>query len=114
MDKKTTGAWLVHHTHKLDNVRDSGKFKHIRIAGKSGILLSALSTSKDNSLENKRVQILAEAAGLDTTFELEPILKTLADNHLIERKKSGIEIIGLTTQVVLQNTADVFNALSPT
>ncbi len=69
MDKKTTGAWLVHHTNKLSQVNDTGKYGKLRLAGKSGILLSALSTNNESSLTNEQVDALASTAGIDTTFD---------------------------------------------
>ena len=46
IDKKTQGAWLIHHASKLQTVVNSSPFENINIAGKAGMLLSALSTSQ--------------------------------------------------------------------
>jgi hypothetical protein len=40
MDPKTKGAWLVHHTHKLEQVTGVHEFDNIYAAGKAAILLS--------------------------------------------------------------------------
>ncbi len=114
MDNKTIGAWLVHHTHKLATVQDTGQFGRIRLAGKCGILLSALSTSNDTSIDQKQVNALAQAASIDATFELGPVLDRLVEHHLVERHKNGIEVIGLTTPVVLEHASDIFKSLDYT
>jgi len=49
MDGKTKGAWLVHHTHKLEQVSSVQEFNNIYAAGKAAILLPALSASDQTS-----------------------------------------------------------------
>jgi len=49
MDAKTKGAWLVHHTHELEQVHGVQEFNKIYAAGKAAILLSALSASDQPS-----------------------------------------------------------------
>ena len=111
MEKKTKGAWLVHHTNKLGLVTDSADYGNLRLAGKCGIVLSALSATDDASLENHKVSALAKAAGVDPTFELPLVLGQLESRNLIERGNSGIEVLGLTTATVLEHAADIFSGL---
>jgi hypothetical protein len=114
MDTKTQGAWIVHHTNKLDHFTDPGQFNHLRIAGKAGILLSALSTSDANSLTDAEVQTLATASDIDVAFALPPILDLLDRNGLIDKSTQGIDILGLTTPAVLEHTSSLFASLGPT
>ena len=46
IDPKTTGAWLVHHTNKLQHVVGVGSFDNVLVAGKAAILLSVLSATQ--------------------------------------------------------------------
>ncbi|MEI9951904.1 MAG: hypothetical protein WDO74_23705 [Pseudomonadota bacterium] len=113
LSKRSIGAWLVHHTRKLDNKNRTSAYKDIRVAGKAGILLSALSENDQATLENGVVNVLASAAGVDTAFELPVILKKLESELLIEVGEYGIEVIGLTSPAILQHTADIFANSTP-
>jgi len=84
MDTKTKGAWLVHHTHKLEQVHGVQQFDKIFAAGKAGILLSALSGSDQTSLDNGRVELLAKAANINTVFELPKLLELLEKRGLVQ------------------------------
>lgn len=77
MDAQTKGAWLVHHTHKLEQVHGVQQFDKIFPAGKAGILLSALSASDQTSLDNERVELLAKAASINTVSNCRSSLNSL-------------------------------------
>lgn len=113
MDDKTLGSWLVHHTSKLSHVEDYGKFDKIRIAGKSAVLLSALSQDKDSSLTNDKVKALAKAANINPTFELSKILEVLDEHKLIDKGQRGIDVLGLTTSTILEHASNIFNSELP-
>lgn len=42
MDVKTEGAWLISHTKKLLDIRETSVFEDIELAGKCGMFLSNL------------------------------------------------------------------------
>jgi len=59
IDAKTEGAWLIHHADKLQTVVNAYPFDNVSIAGKAGILLSALSISEQQSISHEKVRILS-------------------------------------------------------
>jgi hypothetical protein len=113
LPKKVTGAWLVHHTKKLDLINRPGEYNSVRLAGKAGILLSILSENQQSTLSNKQVQDLARAAGVDTAFELPVLLDKLTEQHLVSQGQAGIEVLGLTSAAVLQHASDIFAQTAP-
>ena len=68
IDSKTQGAWLIHHASKLQTVVNSLSFENISIAGKAGMLLSALSTSKQLTINFDKVN--TQLSGLIITHKL--------------------------------------------
>jgi len=113
LDGKVKGSWLVHHTRKLDLVSYTNPYGAIRVAGKSGLLLSALSENAQSSLDKALVEQLAGASGIDKTFELPILLNKLEAQHLISQSPNGIDVLGLTSSAVLKHTSDIFNNESP-
>jgi hypothetical protein len=113
MDRKTKGAWLVHHTHKLEQISGVYEFNNIYAAGKSAILLSALSASDQTSLSSSKVELLAKASNINTLFELPKLLELLEAQSLVQASKKGIDVLGVTTTTVVQHASGVFDALGP-
>lgn len=111
MDKKTQGAWLIHHANKLQTVSTQA-FENISIAGKAGMLLSALSSSNQLTLDRKKVDILAKEANINK-LEQDSLLEILRKEHLIDIGSSGIEILGLTTSATLEHTSKIFEEQNP-
>lgn len=114
MESRVQGAWIVHHTGKLEEQGTSGGLDNLRKAGNCGMLLSALSASQQNQLGMDKVRTLAEVAGLDLTYQLPALLDTLKAHALIDRGSDAIEVLGLTTRGVLEHTGNIFSSLSPT
>lgn len=114
MDKKNLGAWLIHHLRKLEDVRVFTKdYDHIEFAGKCGILLNAITRSKDHELEMAKVETLARANGISTTTELPVFLSEFERQRLIEKGEHGISTLGLTSNKTLEHTATIFDEKSP-
>lgn len=114
MDKKTTGAWIVHHTHKLQGVELAAPdYEQVGFAGKCGILLNALAGSAETDLTHERVAALAKANGLSVRLELSAILEELHRQRLVDKGESGVSVLGLTTAQTLEHTADIFETTSP-
>lgn len=114
MDKKTKGAWLIHHCNKLSSVKmTSDEYEQIDFAGKCGMLLNGLAASDEITIDMSRVNALAKAAGINTRLELPTILSELEKQKLIDQGKSGIAILGLTTSETLQHTAAIYENASP-
>lgn len=115
MNDKTKGAWLIHHTDKLQKVTNQGVFQKLFLAGKCGVLLSALSESDNESqLTKSKVEVIAKASDIDTVFQLPTILKKLEEHRLIDIDSSGnIAIVGITTTTVLTHTNSIFENEQP-
>ncbi len=114
MDKKTTGAWIIHHTQKLRSVNLTiPEYEQIGFAGKCGIVLNALSGSNENSLTNNRINTLAKANGILVRLELPVILEELHRQRLIDKGETGITVLGLTTTQTLEHTSTIFEESSP-
>jgi hypothetical protein len=77
MDKKVKGSWLIHHTNKLQGVTNQLGYEKTFLAGKAGILLSAISANNETIISNQRLHTLAQAANINTTFELPKLLDVL-------------------------------------
>lgn len=114
MDKKTSGAWIIHHTHKLQGVKlATPDYEQIGFAGKCGLMLNALAGSSQSELAEDRVIALAKANGLSVRLELPTILDELERQRLIDRGASGLGVLGLTTAQTLEHTATIFDGSSP-
>ncbi|MCX7103152.1 MAG: hypothetical protein NTX38_17145 [Methylobacter sp.] len=114
MDKKVKGSWLIHHTNKLQSQTNQNGYQNTYIAGKAGILLSAISANNNTTITNQRLHTLAEAANINTAFELPKLLDVLRSRELIAASINGVAVLGVTTSSVLQHTTDLFDSLSPT
>lgn len=112
IDSKTQGAWIIHHANKLQTVVNSSPLENINIAGKAGMLLSALSTSQQLVIDHSKVKILAQEANINT-LEQQSLLEILKNHELIEISNSGIEILGLTTSSTLEHTSRIFENQNP-
>ena len=113
MDKKTKGSWLIHHTNKLQGVTNQTGYEKTFLAGKAGILLSAISSNNQVTVNNDRLTVLAKAANINTTFELPKLIEVLQQQRLIDTASGGIAVLGVTTAKTLQHTSDIFDALAP-
>jgi hypothetical protein len=114
MEAKTSGAWLVHHSIKLQQITGSQEFNTVSAAGKAGTLLSALSSNDQTSLSRAEVEALAKAGNINVLWELNPILDRLRQRSLIDVSSTGVDVLGVTTEKVLEHTASVFEDLNPT
>jgi hypothetical protein len=114
MDRKTLGAWLIHHTKKLGQfVPIPGAYDQIELAGKSGLLLNSLAASEEVTMSNERVENLASAVGIRPRLDLPTILTELERQRLIDRSTSGISVLGLTTSQTLEYTSVIFEESNP-
>ena len=113
MEAKISGAWLVHHSIKLQQITGSQEFNTVSAAGKAGTLLSALSSNEQTTVSRAEVEALAKAANINVLWELNPILETLKQRSLIDVSNTGVDVLGVTTEKVLEHTASVFEDLKP-
>ncbi len=115
MKKRTQGAWLINHTKKLLDIRDTQDFEDIELAGKCGVFLSNLAASNEQSeLNADKVSAIARVSNVKKT-EIETIKSTLQEARLIEAANNGsIAVLGITTSTVLSHTSDIFANTNPT
>lgn len=113
MDKKIKGSWLIHHTNKLQCVTNQRGYENTFIAGKAGILLSAISSNSSTKISMQRLETLAQAANINTAFELSKLLDVLRNRELIDIVKNNVAVLGVTTSSALQHTSDIFDSLEP-
>lgn len=114
MDKKIKGSWLIHHTNKLQGMRSQQGYENAFLSGKAGILLSAISSNNEATIGIDRLNVLAQAADINTLFELPKLLDVLKERELVDLSATGVAVIGVTTSSTLQHTSDIFDGLLPT
>lgn len=108
MKRKIKGAWIIHHTKKIQTTTNQD-FDSIGFAGKCGLLLSAISASTQEQLSDKKLKALSKANYISPKTELPAILTELSNQQLISQGKNGIEVLALTGQTVLEYTATIFD-----
>lgn len=108
MDKKTQGAWLLHHGRKLQATTNQD-FDAIAFAGKTGTLLSAISAEKQGVVTQKRLEALARANHISPKAEMPAIITELARQRLVLPGNDGVDVLGLTGHSVLEHTARIFD-----
>lgn len=113
MDTKTQGSWLIHHTNKLQTVTSQAGYDKTFLAGKAGILLSAISANKEVSLSSEKLEVLATASNINLVFELPKLIDLLKANQLVDTSKKGIAVLGVTTETALTHTSEIFKNLHP-
>lgn len=113
MNKKTTGAWLVFQTGKLQRVDSQSDFESTFVAGKAGVLLSALASDSESQLPLDRVRALARASNINTITELPVLLSVLQEHRVVDLGTNEVAVLGVTTAATLQHTADIFESLHP-
>lgn len=114
MKNRTEGAWIIHHTKKLQEVNRVSDFEDIELAGKCGLLLSSLAASNEQStLDKEKVNAISNSLNINKKLELPIIKETLRDAQLIDISQSGdISVLGITTSGILTHTSDIFNETS--
>ena len=112
MDKKVKGSWLIHHTNKLQGVTNQSGYDNTYLAGKAGILLSAISANNSITVNNDRLDVLARSANI-SRIELPTLIDVLEKQKLIDKSSGGVAVLGVTTTMALQHTTDLFDSLEP-
>ena len=112
MDTNTQGAWIIHHTRKLQSVT-SQDFDQLAFSGKCGLVLSGIAASFQTTIPKSRVEAIAKANGISPRSELPAILNELNRQKLIQQSKNIVEVLGLSTHSVLGHTSTIFREGSP-
>lgn len=112
MDNKTQGAWIIHHTRKLQGVT-SQDFDQLAFSGKCGLILSGIAAHFQTTMPKSRVEALAKANCISPRSELPAILCELGRQKLIQLGSDAVEVLGLSTHSVLDHIATIFVEGSP-
>lgn len=115
MDKKTQGAWIIHHGQKIAAASNaSANYSTIDLAAKSGALLARMAGSKQFELNEDLVINLGKAGGLSPKTDLPACLDQLERQEVIERTSNGgVSVIGVTSSTALDHTAKLFDDNTP-
>jgi len=114
IDKKIQGAWIIHHTEKLQNVKDAvNEYEAINLAGKCGLLLSSLAASEEQSISKAKVETFARVNNISRKTELPQILSELEKQRLIINNSSEVHVLGLSTSKTLEHTTSIFFDAKP-
>ena len=114
IDKKIQGAWIIHHTDKLQDVTNAAnEYEAINFAGKCGLLLSSLAASEDQYISNDKLKTFAKVNKINRRTELPEILNELEKQKLIVRNSSEVHVLGLSTTTTLEYTTSIFLDAEP-
>lgn len=114
MEKTNSGAWIIHHSSKLEQVTTKQGFENLYLAGRCGVLLSALSESSESTLNKEKVKVIAEALGISVKVELPSLIAQLKEKRLINESAEGnIAVLGITSTNLLIHTDDIFAENDP-
>ena len=108
LEATKVGAWVIHHTNKLDGFTRNPTFEKISDAGRAGKLLAALSATDFNAtVAADKVKALAGNVNISRR-ELSTYLKDLESQRLIETSASGdVHVLAVTTTSILERTHDM-------
>jgi hypothetical protein len=115
MDRKTTGAWVVHHGRKVAaDVRGAAEYSSIDLAAKAASLLARLGESDEVTLSSEQVTAFARVGNLNPKTELGACLDHLKRRKLIDLSASGaVSVLGVTGISALEHAADLFEDNEP-
>lgn len=108
---EVTGAWLMHHDHKLSAVKSTA-FESITTAGRAARLLSYISKEEQWSVSKERIQILAQVNGI-RRHEIAGLLSELQNVGVIDKSDSGVSVLGVSQDNLFKHAAVVFEEQSP-
>jgi len=112
---ETTGAWIVHHGHKLQaDQGGASEFPALDGAAKAGLLLAGMAASDQTDLSRAEVTAIAKSTKLNPKTELQFALEALKKREVIDISSSGaVSVLGVSSRQVLRETARVFDYLEP-
>ena len=114
MDKKTKGAWVIHHGRKVaTDVHGAAEFSAIDLAAKAAGLLARLAESRQAVLTAAEVTAAARVGGLNPKTEMEACLAQLERRRLIDRGAQGLSVLGINSETALMHAADLLEDNEP-
>jgi hypothetical protein len=112
---ETTGAWIVHHGHKLQaDQSGASEFSALDGAAKAGLLLAGMAASEQADLSQAEVVAIAKSTRLNPKTELQFTLEALKKRQVIDIASDGsVSVLGVSSRQVLRETAHLFEHLDP-
>jgi len=113
MERKTEGAWVLHHMAKLQHVTGTTDFDVIDTAGKCGMVLSNLAASETGFLNHELVTTIAKLSGIKP-LEIRGVIDKLVEQRLVVRDgNEGVHVLGVTNTSILEHTSTIYRELEP-
>ena len=115
MDKKTKGAWVVHHGRKIAaDMRGAAEYSAIDLAAKAASLLARLGESNQCTLAPEQVTAAAKIGNLNPKTELGACLDHLVKRKLIDKSADGsVSVLGVSGLSALAHATDLFEDNDP-
>jgi|HubBroStandDraft_6_1064221.scaffolds.fasta_scaffold133446_2 hypothetical protein len=112
---ETTGAWIVHHGHKLQaDQSGASEFSALDGAAKGGLLLAGMAASDQSELSEAEVVAIAKSTHLNPKTELKFVLDALKKRQIIDIASNGsVSVLGVSSRQVLRETTRLFEELEP-
>ena len=82
-------------------------------AGKAAELLMRLGATKESTLSHDEVRAVAQSINLNARTELPYYLKLLKKKRLVDTSNTELQILGVSTRLVLRHASDIFDASDP-
>ena len=96
------------------DVSGPAEFSTLDEAGKAGQLLMRLGASSEATLSFEEVQAVAQTINLNIRTELPHYLELLKKKRLIDTSANELQILGISTRLVLRHASDIFDDSNPT
>ena len=114
-EKETKGAWIVHHARKISmDMNGAAEFPVLDEAGKAAELLMRLGASRDSILNFSEIEAIAQSMNLNVRTELPHYLGLLKNRRLVDSSDKELQILGVSTRLVLRHASDIFDDSTPT
>lgn len=118
MDAEKKGAWLLAHSKNLDNVIGAGRLENILYAGKTGRLFNLLRRNiegmESSSINADDLRTICQANGIDVATRETGLRRLQQASRIDVAPNSGaITILGATSRMVLETTAEIFDEIAP-
>ena len=114
MDEKTKGSWLIYQASKIQKMANASSFENSLLAGKAGLLLSALTADSEQIHTKEKVNALAKAQNINTKLELPVLIESLKNQGLIDESIKEVNVLGVTSSSCLKHTYNIFESIDPT
>lgn len=117
MDNKTKGAWLLAQSKSLDAVNGAGRLENIQYAGRTGRLYNLLRRNMEgtftSTIDAVDVTRICQLNGIDRSARETGLTVLQREGRIDVASNGSISVLGATSTAVLEATANIFEACSP-